>query len=126
MRASGTDIRRLFQIALVALLAIAIISYAYLKTRDLIQGPSITVSTPKDGESVARARITIAGTTKNLSRLDVNGRQIPVDQEGGFSEELVVPEGYTILSVEGTDRFGKKKEVVLRLWRGSATTTARN
>lgn len=101
----------------VGLIALVILSYTYYKTKDLIEGPSITVFSPENGAEVSAPVIAVTGTTKNIAKITLNGHPISVDETGAFYEETAIPEGYTILSVEGEDRFGKKKEVTLSLVR---------
>lgn len=102
------------------LVALVILSYAYYKTKDLIEGPSITVFSPENGAEVATPVIAVTGITTNIAKITLNGHPISVDEAGAFSEEVAIPEGYTILSVKGEDRFGKQKEVTLSLVRKAA------
>ena len=87
-------------------------------------GPVIDITSPINGSKITEPFVVVEGNTKNISKITLNGRLISVDQEGHFIEQLVVPEGYTIISVEGIDRFGKSKESILELVRISTTTTA--
>lgn len=113
---------RLFlKLCAVLVVAIAIGGYAFYTMKNLMEGPVITVTTPRDGEAVEQAVIAVSGTTKNISKIALNGRPIPIDEDGGFREDVAVPLGYAILSLAGEDRFGKKTEVSLTLVRESAS-----
>lgn len=121
------DARTLLATSAGILFVIVIGGYAYLKTKNLVEGPVIAVLSPTDGELVTSARVELSGVSKNVSRLTVNDRPIYVDESGRFSDTLVVPEGYTIITVIGTDRFGKSKREEIRVVRkddGTAHTTA--
>jgi len=122
MSSPRQDFRRLAGICLIVLAGLSILTYAYFKTKNLIEGPQITVLSPQSGEAVAAAHVILTGTSRNIARLTVNGRAVSVDQSGGFSEDLVLHPGYTIVSVRGEDRFGKEREVTLQLMRVKATT----
>ena len=90
-----------------------IILYAFWNGRNLILGPRITVTPPlKDVNPII-----IKGVAKNVSFLSLNGRQIFVDKDGNFLEDVLLLPGYNIITIEGGDRFGKEKTVVLKLYK---------
>jgi Glucodextranase, domain B len=97
------------------LLALTIVTYSYLEARKLIAGPIITVATPKNGQTVNNDVVTIEGTAKNTARLTLNDLPILTDERGRFSEKLLLPDGYTILTLEARDKFGKKTRKSLEL-----------
>ncbi|MEK7581954.1 MAG: hypothetical protein AAB488_01335 [Patescibacteria group bacterium] len=111
------DPQNTLKLSLGIALALIIVLYAFDKTKNLIMGPKITVETPLNGAIVLDATLPIEGIAKNISKISINGRQILIDQSGIFRDQLVVTEGYNIISVAGTDRFGKTKEVILELVR---------
>lgn len=111
---SGT-LRKIIKAIFIALIALVIIIYSYFQTKNLINGPEITILSPANGSVLTDSLITLEGTTKNISKISVNDRPILIDQKGSFREQLVVPLGYTIISVKGIDRFGKEKEVTLEI-----------
>ena len=88
-----------------------------IQNKNLITGPRIAIFAPANGGVVTDSLITLEGTTKNISKISVNDRPILIDQKGNFREQLVVPLGYTIISVKGIDRFGKEKEATLEIVR---------
>ncbi|MEK7593582.1 MAG: hypothetical protein AAB471_00270 [Patescibacteria group bacterium] len=110
-------LRKIIKVVFVALIALVIIVYSYFQTKNLINGPGITILSPANGSVLTDSLITLEGTTKNISKISVNDRPILIDQKGNFREQLVVPLGYTIISVKGIDRFGKEKEATLEIVR---------
>lgn len=109
--------RQTLKIISIALIAIIIIVYSYLEIRNLIAGPEITILSPENGSTVTDSLITLLGASKNISKISVNDRPILIDQRGNFREQLVIPIGYTIISVKGSDRFDKEKEATLEIVR---------
>lgn len=101
--------------SLVGLLLLASLVYAYIQSRNLIYGPSITVLSPINGSGLDNHLVTIKGVTKNVATLTLNDRQIFPDESGNFLETLVLPSGYTIISIKAADKFGKKTEQTLSL-----------
>lgn len=110
-------LRQTLKIIFAALIAITIAVYSYLEIRNLVNGPEIIITFPANGSAVTDSLITLEGRSKNISKISVNDRPILIDQKGNFREQLVIPIGYTIISVKGSDRFGKEKEAILELVR---------
>jgi len=83
--------------------------------KDFIIGPTITISSPTNGESVGNSLIELKGTAKNISYISVNDRRIFTDEEGVFKEKLLLYPGYNIISVKAEDRFDRNIEKTLEL-----------
>ena len=113
--------RDFIKIGVIVGVIIVIAGYSYYRVRNLISGPIIEIISPIDGSLVKNSLVEVVGITKNISKITLNGRPITVDQAGKFGEQLVVPEGYNIISVEGTDRFGKKKSKTIKIVREYGT-----
>lgn len=105
----------ILKILFVVFVLFAISIYSYLKMRNLILGPTITVSSPENGQTVGNSTTVVEGMAKNVSFLSLNDRPIFVDEKGNFKEVVALLPGYNILSVKGADRFGKKTESVVQL-----------
>ena len=104
---------------ILAILCITIISgYALYRSEALRQGPQLTLDSPTDGALFDTSEVIISGTAKNIAFISLNDRQIFTDEAGHFKEKLLLPYGYTILTVEAKDKFGKtvtkKVEVVYK------------
>lgn len=115
--------RELVKIGVVVCVIIVIAIYSYSRVRNLVGGPVIEMISPTEGVLVKDSLLEVVGITKNISKITLNGRPITIDQQGKFSEQIVIPVGYNIISVEGTDRFGKKNIKTIKIMREYATTT---
>jgi len=115
MTLSSHTKQTIFRSSLVGLLLITSLAYGYLQSRNLVRGPSITVLSPVNGSSLDNQLVTISGKTKNIAEMSLNDRQIFPDENGNFTETLVLPVGYTIMSLKAEDKFGKKTEQSLSL-----------
>lgn len=93
----------------VILLVIAFGVYIYFQTSTFSQGPQLTIETPHQGQTFSSSLITVSGTTQNISRITLNDRDIFVDESGDFSEQLLLPPGYSILEIVVYDRFDRIK-----------------
>ena len=113
-----TGIRRekiIIKAVLIGLVLVFMAVYGFLQSRNILEWPRISVSSPKAGATVDKSAATISGTAKNISYLSLDDRPIYVDKDGNFSEAIALLPGYNILSVKGTDKFGKKTEKTLEL-----------
>ena len=103
------DTRTIIKTTVIAVLLVLIITYTYLQTRDFLTGPQLTITSPENGQSVSSSspEIILSGETSHISFLTVNGLQVFTDENGTFSRKLLLPEGYTIITVEAQDKFGR-------------------
>lgn len=85
-----------------------ITGYAYSKTIDVIRGPEIVVESPTIGATLEKNLIEVKGRAFHIAKLYLNGNQIFTDDEGNFSELLLLPKGYSTLHLEATDIFNRK------------------
>jgi hypothetical protein len=110
VRTSSSPLRRILVFCGVFLLITCIIMYIGYQTRNLINGPSITLY---DADSVAHSEhtVTIRGTTHNIVKLMVNGKEIYTDVHGAFEHMLVLEHGYSITRITAEDRFGRTVSV---------------
>lgn len=95
---------------IVATLLLLVIGYALFEARRLLEGPQIVIQTPKDGSATSSPAIRIAGEAHNISFLTINDKAAYTDEDGKFGELLTPPPGITVVTVLGTDRFGRKAE----------------
>ncbi len=105
----------ILKISIVIITLLLILGYGLFQARNLINGPEISVSTPKNGENLSNPLIVVAGSANNITHISLNDRQIFVDKQGNFSEKLLVPSGYTIIKLEAQDKFGRSTKKLIEL-----------
>lgn len=98
---------RTLRLVAVVVAGILMSGYVLFQARNLIQGPTIvlhdTPTTLIEGNSRE-----ISGRAQNVVLLRVNGREIHTDESGNFSHTLTLEQGYTIMTLEAFDRYGRK------------------
>ena len=114
---------RSLKIGVMIVFVAGLLTYAAFETHTILSGPRISVTSPGDGSTVAGENITIEGTAENVSFLSFNGRQIYTDKAGKFSEQLLVPEGYTILELKASDRFNREAVTDIRIIRKDSASS---
>ncbi|HEU4677453.1 MAG TPA: hypothetical protein VFS75_01890 [Candidatus Paceibacterota bacterium] len=90
----------------VSLLVIGIVGYVEFQARNLIHGPSITLT--EEPPLVERDRtVTLRGEAENIVKLTLNGREIHTNEAGEFAQDLILENGLTIVTLAAKDRFGR-------------------
>lgn len=96
-------------------LALIALSYSVYEGYDLLAGPSLIVTNPKDGQEFKDPLIKIEGKTKRIAKIFIVGRQIFARDDGYFQEKLLLGYGYNIIEVKVQDQFGREITKTLRL-----------
>ncbi len=104
-------LRLVLSVTLALLVLTAIVGYIGFQARFLILGPQITVN-EKLPMTTASSTVRLAGSTANITRLHLNGRQIFTDQEGYFDELVALTPGVNIITVSAEDRYGRVTQEV--------------
>jgi hypothetical protein len=81
--------------------------YALFQARFLIAGPQITLNDNLDVVQTERT-ITIRGNAENIVKITLNGLPISTNEDGVFTESLVLESGYTIMTLHAEDRYGRE------------------
>ena len=102
------NLGRVLKWSLCVLMLAVCVWYVTFQARRLITGPSITLE--DSGETVLSTRVTtIAGTADNITSLTLDGRPIFTDDDGAFREQLVLENGYTIMTLRAKDLYGREE-----------------
>lgn len=88
--------------------------FGYSKINFLIKGVEIEAVVVRDEHS---SLVKVEGNAKNSVLLSLNGREIFIDENGNFSESIGLLPGFSVISIEAKDKFGKNKEEKFRLVR---------
>lgn len=80
-----------------------ILAYALFAALPYLLGPSLTVSVSTGPEGLT----VVAGETKRVSYLTINGAEVALEEDGAYRTERAYPEGYTVLTALAKDRFGR-------------------
>ena len=90
----------------VAIIVILFCAYVIFQARFIISGPQIEITDTLSAVQNER-QITLTGKAKNITSISLNGREIVTDQDGYFTEQIVLENGYNIISIEVHDRYGR-------------------
>jgi hypothetical protein len=93
-------------VSCVALFAVIGI-FSYEKMCFIFKGVKIeaTIEQAKDSSLVE-----VSGKASKATYITLNGREIFVDKEGNFSESIAVLPGFSVVTLNAKDKFGKTAE----------------
>ncbi len=94
-----------------------IVGYAVLNTRLISKGINLKINGIENGKIYEESSIDITGNAKRARHVLVNGREINLNQEGEFSDVLIILPGYNIITISAEDKFGKITKQVFEIIR---------
>ncbi|MDD4803973.1 MAG: hypothetical protein PHN69_02255 [Candidatus Pacebacteria bacterium] len=107
--------RRYIKIITIAVIAIIFVSYTLYEIQKVVIGPQIEVLYPPNGTLVSNSFTEIYGIAKNTKEISLNDRNIYIDEQGNFKEELLLAYGYNVLVLKASDKFGRKTEEIVEV-----------
>lgn len=84
--------------------------YLFFQYRYAIISPPLSLSVPKEGETVP-AQLTLVGQTDPDASLTINEQPIAVESNGTFRKKLSLFPGKTTIRVKAQNRIGKTTEI---------------
>jgi len=93
----------------------SIIGYGLFEARRLLAGPFIAIEEPRNGNAIASPLVTVEGEALNISFLTINDKPVLTDEAGHFRRTLSPPPGTSVVTVKGTDRFGRRASADVKI-----------
>jgi len=93
-----------------ALMAGLLLAYVTYQARFFIAGPQIALDAEPPTVQTTQMD-TLSGHAENITEISINGRLIHTDESGNFQEPVVLERGYTIVSIQAKDRYGRTTEL---------------
>lgn len=93
-----------------------VLGYTLFAGRYFISGPVLILTGPDLSSPITTDTIVLSGTADRFSYLYLNDKQIFVNPEKVFSEELLLQPGHTIIELAAHDRFGRKETKTISLF----------
>lgn len=85
----------------------AFIIFLGFRLTNFVGSPKLNIFEPEKDSIVSSPIVRIRGDARKESLLTVNGREIKIDTDGNFNEEIEVAAGLNALEFVVQDRFGK-------------------
>lgn len=91
---------------MIFILAASFALYFLYEAKNLLFGFSAKISFPNDGETFKTSAVVVRGKVFEASRISLNGRPIFTNENGDFSEELILSAGLNMIELEAVNKFG--------------------
>ncbi len=90
-----------------------VIGYAYFEAQGILFGPQIKVTSQP--AEVDKPFILIRGSAERITSLSMNGKIIPVTENGAFEEPYLLAPGYNRIVLDAEDQYGRKRTKTLEI-----------
>lgn len=98
------------------LLLLFLIGYAIFNSRIFIAGPKLVIENPENGSTVEEnPLIKVEGKAYNIAFIELNGKQINVNESSEFSEPVLLYPGYNIIEISARDKFEREVEKKIKI-----------
>jgi len=78
--------------------------FAYFKMNFIMKGVQIVASINKNNNS---SIVEIKGKAPNAIHINLNGREIFIEKDGSFNEQVALLPGLSVITIDAQDKFGK-------------------
>lgn len=109
------NIKTYLKFGLLGLLFAFIGIYSIFQIKALAQGVNLDIRGIVDGAVFKKDNLMLEGLALHANLITINGKEVSVDQDSNFSEELVLSPGYNIITIEAQDKFNKKSKEIYRV-----------
>ncbi len=87
--------------------------YLFRELESFAGVPRLVITMPRNGEKIPASEIVVQGKTDKGARISINGQSVFVDNEGGFSDTVILQRGFNTMIVTAINRFDKEKKETL-------------
>lgn len=110
------DNKNLIRSSFFVIFIIGICFYTFFNYRIFIAGPQVFIETPISGSTITDSPlIKVKGASKNISYIEINGRQILTDENGIFDESFLLENGYNTIQIMALDKFDRSFSKTLKV-----------
>ncbi|MDB5259645.1 MAG: seg [Candidatus Taylorbacteria bacterium] len=117
--------KRLISWSIIAIVLIVVFGYALFAFRDIARGPSVMITEPVNGETYATSSVPVKGRTERVQYLALDGKSVLIDENGDFSDFILLSPGYNSAKIEARDRLGHVEIINLQLIRSTSSEMKR-
>ncbi len=105
--------KKLITLVLIVFLSL-ILLYAGYTARHMVLGPQIILGS-ENVITVTTQIISLTGTTKNTVDLKINNSTVLIDEQGNFTERILLSPGINTFIFEAKDKFGRTTKETLQV-----------
>lgn len=118
------NIKKFVSLGLFGLLFVFIVLYTFFQMKSLSRGVDLKIAGIVDGQIFEKDFIELTGEAIHANLITLNGREVSVDENKNFKENLVLSPGTNIVTLEAKDKYNKKTFYEYRVFYKEKTDTA--
>ena len=99
---------KIISIFFISLFFLALIFYLYKNLNNFVSNPELIILNPAADSIINDTKVLVKGKTDVGNDLFINNQLVLVDDEGAFSENVVLREGKNVISVKSVNQFNKE------------------
>lgn len=108
----NSKVKTILKLFVILILISGFAAYGLYRSRSILSGPSIEISSPVTGGSASNPMVEVKGKVQNVAAVFLNGNQIFTNEDGEFKESLLLAGGYNIIVVNAKDKFGREAKQI--------------
>jgi hypothetical protein len=112
---SRTQNLRLIKTTGILILAFIIVIFAIFRSFNYISGPGLEIYSPINGANIESSTVRIIGQASRINKITLNGNPITIDEQGNWSETLIIFPGLNTITIEAQDQFGRTNKKQLNI-----------
>ncbi|MBI4435668.1 helix-turn-helix domain-containing protein [Candidatus Uhrbacteria bacterium] len=117
---------RFIKIFALSFVGLAIVAYLGMQVRSILSPPDLLVFSPMDGIKTDEALIIVTGQAQEGARVQVNGMDVLLEQDGTFEVDVALERGLNVIAIESTKRYSKPATEYRRVVLGEDRTVSFN
>lgn len=99
--------KKVLSAGIIILLSVLILAYALFRSRDLLFGIRLTTAGITDGMTATVPILDFSGVARHANGITVDGKTVALSEDGSWHDSLALLDGYNIVTVSATDKFGR-------------------
>jgi hypothetical protein len=108
------DLKKMLTLSGTIAFLVVLVLYAVYQGRSVLFGSKLFVA--KVGSVQTGNVLSLSGIAEHAKQLTIDGRSVPLDSNGSFSESVALQSGVNIITVASVDTFGKTKTQTLSIY----------
>jgi len=107
--------RRFIKFLIISIILLCVFGYTAYEIQKIVFGPKIEVISPINGSLISNPLAEVSGIAKNIKDISLNDKKIFIDEEGNFTEKLLLSYGYNTITIKASDKFGRNTEKIIEV-----------
>lgn len=99
--------KKLVRYGSMILFFVVLVGYATWSSRDLLFGIRLTTVGITDGMTASDPVLTFSGVASHARSIVINGRVVPLAQNGSWTDSIALFSGYNTVTIATTDKFNR-------------------